>query len=88
MPASSESYPWGTLVRIAPREQLEEFLRTWRLHHPLEPDQLAHAGRIVAVTSVSWYEGGEALYELAGVPGLWHGRLLEPVRLQLAQRGS
>lgn len=66
------------MTRIAPRERLEEFLRNWRLHHPLEPDQLAFGGRLAAVKFVSFFHGGDALYELAIVAGLWHEQLLEP----------
>jgi hypothetical protein len=70
-------YPVGTAVQIAPREALEAFLRTWQLHHLLEPSQLADAGKIAVVAATSMYHGGDILYELQGVPGIWHERCLE-----------
>jgi hypothetical protein len=57
-------YPVGTTVKIAPREAFEAFLRTWQLHHPLEPSQLADAGKIAVVAATSMYHGGDILYEL------------------------
>jgi hypothetical protein len=71
-----DDFPVGTTVRIADRETLEMFHREWRWHHPLDPTQLAFAGRPAAVKSVSFYHGGDELYELHGVPGIWHGQCL------------
>jgi hypothetical protein len=83
MPAYLELYGRFTRVRIASRPRLEEFLRTWRFHHPLEAEQLPHAGRIATVKAVGYYHGGDVLYELAEVPGLWHEQLLESVKIEL-----
>jgi hypothetical protein len=69
----------GERVRVSDRETLEEFVRSWRLHHPLSAEQLGHAGQILRVASVSMYHGGDILYELEGIPGVWHQRLLEAV---------
>ena len=69
-------FPVGSIVRIAGREQLELFLREWRFHHPLEPDQVQYAGRVARVTNVSFYHGGDQLYELLEVPGIWHEQCL------------
>ena len=79
MPGYEERYRWATMVRIVPRDRLEEFARTWRFHHPLTPEQLGYGGRVAAVKSVSFYHGGDVLYELGNVPGFWHEQLLEPV---------
>jgi hypothetical protein len=57
MPAYEELHPSGPMVRIASRDRLEEFRRTW--------GQLADAGQIVAVNSVGWYQVGDALSEPA-----------------------
>jgi hypothetical protein len=65
------------MVQIAPREALEAFLRTWHLHHPLEPSQLADAGKIAVVAASYTYHSGDILYELRGVPGIWHERCLD-----------
>ena len=56
---------------------LEEFLRTWKFHHKLQAEQLSYGGRIVKVRSSAMYHGGDVLYELEGVPGVWHEQLLQ-----------
>jgi hypothetical protein len=68
----------GVTVRISERAALEEFSRTWKFHHKLEPEQLAYAGRIAMVKSSAMYHGGDVLYQLEGVPGIWHEQLLSP----------
>jgi hypothetical protein len=68
----SAEFPVGTVVQIANQKCLQEFRRTWQFHHPLFAEQLEHAGRKVRVISVGYYHGGDELYELAGVSGLWH----------------
>ena len=65
-------FPTGTLVRVASHPQLEEFIRTWRLHHPLTQEQLAFAESQGKVVEVSFYHGGDELYRLDGIPGIWH----------------
>jgi hypothetical protein len=56
-----------------------EFLKTWKLHHELEPQQLNFANKIAKVKSVGFYHGGDELYELKGVPGTWHEQCLRAV---------
>jgi hypothetical protein len=75
--AYQEKFPEGSRVRIASRADLEEFLRTWGYHHKLEPKQLEFAGQSAEVASVSFYHGGDVLYDLKGIPGTWHERCLE-----------
>jgi len=65
-------FPIGTDVRIADLPELERFRREWRFHHPLEPGQLDFAGRSARVASVGSNHGGDVLYVLDGVPGIWH----------------
>jgi hypothetical protein len=67
-----EEFPAGTSVKIADRVALEAFSRSWNLHNPLRPDQLPYAGRTATVARVGFYHGGDELYELQGVPGVWH----------------
>jgi len=62
----------GSEVAIASRSDLEEFARTWRFHNPLRPEQLAHAGKVTRVLKIGFYHGGDPLYELKGIPGVWH----------------
>jgi len=66
-------FPVGSLVRVAARHELEEFMRTWKYHHELRPEQLAFADQVREVKDVGYYHGGAPLYELEGIPYfLWH----------------
>jgi hypothetical protein len=67
-----EKFPAGSRVRIVEMGELEKFKRTWRYDHKLEPMQLAHAGELAEVKAVSFYHGGDVLYELRDIPGIWH----------------
>jgi hypothetical protein len=73
-------FPKGSSVKIANRSSLEDFLRTWTLHNKLEPEQLNFADQIAEVESVGFYHGGDELYRLKGVPGIWHEQCLELAR--------
>ena len=66
-----EAFPIGTNVRVADRAFLEEFKKTWKYHHNLQPEQLAYAERITTVEKVGFYHGGDPVYTLTGIPGLW-----------------
>jgi hypothetical protein len=72
----NEEYPVGKTVRIVDKEQLESFFREWKYHHPLQPLQLQYAGRVARVANVMFYHGGDELYELVDVPGIWHEECL------------
>ena len=72
----SEDFPIGTMVMIADRDTLDAFRREWRWHNPLETTQLPFAGHRAQIKNVSFYHGGDELYELDGVPGIWHGQCL------------
>jgi len=50
---------------------LDEFKATWQYHHKLRPEQLPFADAVAAVAEVGFYHGGDPVYRLAGVPGLW-----------------
>jgi hypothetical protein len=71
-----ENFSVGSLVRIAEMEELEKFQWTWRYHHKPEPTQLTYAGKLAEVKAVSFYHGGDVLYELRDIPGIWHERCL------------
>jgi hypothetical protein len=70
--AYSEMFPAGSRVQICGRAELEYFEREWKLHNPLQVEQLGFADRISIVESVGFYHGGDALYQLRDVPGIWH----------------
>ena len=74
-----ETFPKGSMVRIANRHLLEDFLKTWKLHNKLKPEQLNFAEQIAEVESVGFYHGGDELYKLKNVPGIWHKRCLQAV---------
>jgi len=66
----------GTDVRIADRAFLEEFLEAGQYHNELEPEQLEYAGRVAKVKEVSFFHGGDEIYTLEGIPGVWHEECL------------
>jgi len=72
-----EEFPRGSRVKIANRSFLETFLKTWKLHNKLQTSQLQYAGQIAEVDTVGFYHGGDELYELKGIPGIWHEQRLE-----------
>jgi hypothetical protein len=65
-------------VKIRDAAFLESFRKSWSYHHPLQPEQLAFAGREAEVATASVYHGGDELYTLVGVPGIWHESCLGP----------
>jgi len=70
-------FPVGTKVRIRERPALEKFMREWKYHHPLQSEQLAFAGSAATVKDVSYYHGGDTLYQFDEIPGTWHEACLE-----------
>jgi hypothetical protein len=72
-----EQFPVGTTVRIAERADLERFRREWQFHHKLEVGQISYARRTARVRDVGFYQGGDVLYHLDGVPGIWHEAWLD-----------
>jgi len=73
----NETFPRGTKVKIVSRSFLENFLATWKLHNRLIPEQLNYADQIAEVESVGFYHGGDELYKLKAIPGIWHKKCLE-----------
>lgn len=72
-----EEFPVGSEVRIVGRPELERFQREWKWHNRLTTEQLDYADQTVRVKSVSFYHGGDELYTLEGVPGIWHETCLK-----------
>jgi hypothetical protein len=73
-----KDYPVGTRVRIIDPDALSDFQRTWKFHNNLTVQQLAYAGQVAEVEKVSFYHGGDVLYQLVGLPLLWHEPCLLP----------
>jgi hypothetical protein len=72
-------YPAGALVRVVSTRDLEGFLHTWKFNHPLRPEQLQYGGQTARVVRSMMYRGGDILYELDGIPGIWHEACVEGV---------
>jgi len=72
-----EAFPKGSKVRIQNRSFLENFLKTWKFHNKLNPEQLNYAEKVGEVESVGFYHGGDELYKLKDIPGIWHKQCLE-----------
>jgi len=66
----------GSQVRIADRSFLESFLEEGQYHNELEPEQLEFAGRVASVARVEFFHGGDEIYTLEGIPGVWHEECL------------
>jgi hypothetical protein len=73
------TFPQGSRVRIADRTFLDNFLVTWKYHHKLQPAQLEYADREAIVKGVAFYHGGDPLYSLSDIPGMWHEACLRPL---------
>jgi hypothetical protein len=71
-----EEFPVGSLVKIAERDALEDFVQNWKLHNKLQPEQQDHAGKIGKIKSVGFYHGGYELYQIEDIPGIWHEQCL------------
>ena len=65
-----EKFPVGSNVRIKDAAELEEFRRTWKLHHPISAEQVVCGGRLDSIRSVGFYHGGDVLYQLKSAPGV------------------
>jgi hypothetical protein len=66
----------GEVIKIATRTSLENFLKSWRYHNKLEELQLEFAEQTAIVKEVGFYHGGDVLYALEGIPGIWHEECL------------
>jgi hypothetical protein len=75
-----EEFPAGTLVQIVDRETLENFRKIWGYHNPLQLEQIEYGGRTAEVESVGFYHGGDELYRLRGISGIWHEACLLPAQ--------
>lgn len=71
------TFPEGSKVRVISKTALEAFVRDWKYHHKLQPEQMSYAGVIATVKKVSFYHGGDQLYVLEDVPGIWNEPCLE-----------
>lgn len=69
----------GSEVRVADRVFLENFLEAGQYHNELEPEQLGYASRVAKVKAVDFFHGGDEIYTLEGLPGVWHGECLTAV---------
>jgi hypothetical protein len=70
------AFPKGAKVRVADRQFLERFMAEWKYHHKLQAEQLAYASIVATVEKVGFYHGGDVLYNLMDIPGIWHEQCL------------
>jgi hypothetical protein len=82
-----QAFPLGAKVRIADHTWLVEFAVKWRFYHKLQPEQLACAGREAIIVKVGFYYGGDAVYQLEGIPGTWPEACLGGHRQKPNHRG-
>lgn len=66
----------GTEVRVADRDFLQSFMEEGQYHHDLEPEQIDFAGKVAKVKKVEFFHGGDEIYTLEGLPGVWHEECL------------
>jgi hypothetical protein len=66
----------GSQVRIADRAFLESFLEAGQYHNELEPEQIEYADRVAKVKEVNFFTGGDEIYTLEAIPGVWHEECL------------
>src|SRR6185369_775311 len=50
-----------------------------RRDHAWRPEQLQYAGHTARVVRSMMYHGGDILYELDGIPGIWHEACVEAI---------
>jgi hypothetical protein len=81
-----EELPIGTIVRMRNHDALEAFQAEWKYHNPNQDEQLCFAGKEVVVEKVSFYHGGDAIYSLKGIPGVWHEACLEAAKRYFANK--
>jgi hypothetical protein len=72
------TFPVGSRVRVISRVSLDRFAQGWKYHHKLQPEQVTFAGATATVKNVSFYHGGDQLYVLENLPGIWNEPCLEP----------
>ena len=73
-----ERFPFGCRVRVADEATLRRFAATWKYHHPLQEEQVKYAGMVTTVRTVSFYHGGEVLYQLRDTRDfVWYDACLE-----------
>jgi hypothetical protein len=70
-------FPVGTIVRIKDIGDLLAFQQAWDYHNPLRDEQLTYASRTATISEVGFYHGGDEVYVLAGIAGVWHEECLE-----------
>jgi len=70
-------FPRDSKARVKGLLFLESFKKEWRFHHPLSDEQLNYAANEALVVSVAYYHGGDELYTLKDIPGIWHERCLD-----------
>jgi len=77
MPDYHPIFKKGDKIKINDKDYLLNFQRTWKYHHNITDDQIKYAERLAAVKDVYIYHGGEVMYALKSIPGIWLEQLIE-----------
>ena len=72
-----KNFRWDRTSRSPIREVLDTFMRTWKFHNKLQPEQLDYADKTGKIKWFGFYHGGDELYQIEGMPGTWHEQCLE-----------
>lgn len=72
-----EQFPVGTKVQVRDEGFLRQFQERRKVPHPISPEQIETAGQVDIVTNVGFHNGGDVLYKLQRLPGIWHEECLE-----------
>lgn len=67
-----EKFRVGDRVRVRSRADLERFKNEWKYHHPLTDEQVLCADAVGTVQEIGYYHGGDVLYQLDNILGMWH----------------
>jgi len=76
-----EQFPVGTKVQVKDEGSLRQFQERCKSRRPISLEQIETAGQVDVVTNVGFYRGGDVLYKLQRLPGIWHEECLEPAGL-------
>lgn len=74
----SAQFEEGAMVKVRSKADLERFQAEWQYHNPITAEQIEYADRTARIAEIGYYHGGEPLYRLEGLPGVWHEPCLAP----------
>jgi hypothetical protein len=79
MPQYDALFSKNSYIEIADIGTLKSIAEHWRLHNPLTPQMMGHAGERRRIVEADFYFGGDVIYRLEGIDGYWHEACLRPL---------